>query len=93
MDRLKVPDGKAFPEPLGGFSVCPPRRHKSSRLVAASRNRELAGDCRENGFDLIAEPDQNRDGNDRDESQDQGVLNQCLTFFVPVTLDVRFHNF
>jgi hypothetical protein len=51
-------------------------------LVAASRNSELARDRGEDALDLIAKPDQNRDGDDGNKSQDQGILDKGLAFLV-----------
>jgi hypothetical protein len=59
--------------------------------VTATRNGELAGDRRENGFDLITEPDQDRDGDHGNESQNQSVFDQRLTFPVPLLAEYVFH--
>jgi hypothetical protein len=48
--------------------------------VAASGNRELAGDRGEDDPDFVSKPDQNRDGDDRNKSQDQSVLDESLAF-------------
>jgi len=48
--------------------------------VAASGNRELAVDRREDDPDLSSEPNQNRDGNEGNKSQYQGVFNEGLAF-------------
>ena len=57
-------------------------RSRPRMLMAASRNRELAGDGREDGFDFITEPDQNRNGDNGNKGQDQGVFDQGLAFLV-----------
>jgi hypothetical protein len=51
--------------------------------VAAAGKRDLAGDRRENGFDLSSEPEKHRDGNDGNESQYQGVLDKGLALGSP----------
>ena len=51
--------------------------------MTAARNCELARDRRKDDFDFIAEPNQNRDGNDGNKGQDQGVLDEGLAFPVP----------
>jgi hypothetical protein len=48
--------------------------------VTAAGHRKLAGDSRKDGFDLSPKPDQNRNGDDGNKSQDQGVLNEGLAF-------------
>ncbi len=58
----------------------------SHDLVAASGHRELAGDGREDDFDFIAQPDQNRNGDNRNEGEDQGVLDESLAFLVLIVL-------
>jgi hypothetical protein len=60
-------------------------------LVTASRNCELAGNRCEDALDLIAEPDQNRDGDNGNKSQDQGVLDQSLA--LPVLIPKRGGHF
>jgi hypothetical protein len=60
-------------------------RHRwrfGDRLVAASGNRELAGDRCEDNLDFISEPDQNRYSDDGNKSQDQGVFDEGLAFFI-----------
>jgi phosphoribosylanthranilate isomerase len=51
-----------------------------SRLVTASGLCKLAGDGRKDALDLSPESDQNRDGDDGNKSQDQGVLDEGLAF-------------
>jgi hypothetical protein len=46
--------------------------------VAASRKRELTGDRREDTLDLIAQGDQDGDGDHGYESENQGVLYESL---------------
>jgi hypothetical protein len=60
--------------------------------VAAAGNRELAGDGGEDDFDFIAQPDQHRDGDDGNKSEDQGVLDESLAFppLPPATADYLF---
>ena len=53
-------------------------------LVTASRNGQLAGDRGEDDLQLIAEPDQDRNGDDGNKSEDQGVLDEGLTFLIPI---------
>ena len=53
---------------------------KVSRLVTAFGDRKLTGDSRKDGFDYIPESDQNRNGDDGNKSQDQGVLDEGLAF-------------
>ena len=48
--------------------------------MTAAGHRKLAGDSREDEFDLIPESDQNRNGDDGNKSQDQGVLDEGLAF-------------
>ena len=48
--------------------------------MAASGNGELAGDRGEDALDLVAKPNQDRNGDDGNKSQDQGVLDEGLTF-------------
>jgi hypothetical protein len=48
--------------------------------MAASGDGELAGDGREDDLNLISEPDQDGNRDNRDESQDQRVLDQGLAF-------------
>jgi hypothetical protein len=48
--------------------------------VAASGDRELAGNRGEDGLHLIAQRDQDRDGDNGNESENQGVLNESLAF-------------
>jgi hypothetical protein len=55
-------------------------------LVTASRNGQLAGDRGEDDLQLIAEPDQDRNGDDGNKSQDQGVFDEGLTFFIPILI-------
>src|SRR5277367_3630852 len=50
----------------------------SQELVAASRDCELTGDGREDALDLVAQGDQDRDGDHRNESENQGVLHESL---------------
>jgi hypothetical protein len=51
--------------------------------VTASGVRELAVDRGENDSDFISEPDQNRDRDDGNKGQDQGVLDEGLAFLTP----------
>ena len=60
--------------------------------MAASRNGELAGDRGEDALDLIAEPDQHRNGDDGNKSQNQGVFNQRLAFLVLFLAERLFHK-
>jgi hypothetical protein len=46
--------------------------------VAASRDCELTGNGREYAFDLVAQGDQDRDGDHGNESENQGVLHESL---------------
>jgi hypothetical protein len=46
--------------------------------VAASRNSELTGNRREYAFDLVAQGDQDRDGDHGNEGENQGVLHESL---------------
>ena len=60
--------------------------------MAAAGNRELAGDGGEDDPDLISQPDQHRDGDNGNKSQDQGVLDESLAFLPlsPATADYLF---
>ena len=49
-------------------------------LVTAAGIRELAADRGEDDPDFISKPDQNRDGDDGNKGQDQGVLDEGLAF-------------
>jgi hypothetical protein len=63
--------------------------------VTAFGHCKLAGDGRKDEFDLIAESDQNRNGDDGNESQDQGVLDECLAFSgspMAARLSIRIHT-
>ena len=51
--------------------------------MAASGNRELTGDRREDILYFVTQPDQHRDRDDGDKSQDQGVLDEGLAFLTP----------
>jgi len=51
---------------------------ESGKLVTASGNRELAGDRGEDGLNFITEPDQDRNRDNGNKSQDQGVLDESL---------------
>jgi hypothetical protein len=51
--------------------------------VTASGIRELAVDRCEDDPDFTSEPDQNRNGNDGNKSQYQGVLDEGLAFLTP----------
>ena len=80
------------PEAVGQPPGAPvrPRPHSSERcqplrvapLTGSERLAvgvsDVGADVRENGADLRAEEDQGSDGNDGDESKDQGVLSQSL---------------
>ena len=59
-------------------------------LVTASGVRELAVDGREDDLDFIPEPDQDRDGDDGNKSQDQGVFDEGLAFFAPFLAESFF---
>ena len=63
--------------------------------MAASRDRELAGDGREHALDLVAQGDQNGDGDNRNEGENQGVLNEGLAFFAlhPAQRDFGASNY
>jgi hypothetical protein len=50
--------------------------------MAASRYGKLAGDGREDGFDLITKPEQNRDRDHGNKSQNQRVFDESLTFLI-----------
>jgi hypothetical protein len=50
--------------------------------MAATGVRKLTVDSRENDFDLITEPDQDRDRDDGNKRQYQGVLDEGLTFLI-----------
>ena len=52
--------------------------------MAACGNRKLATDRRKDDPDLSPDPDQNRDGNDGNKSQYQGVLDEGLAFLMPL---------
>jgi len=67
----------------------------NSKLVAASGHRELAGDRGEDDFNFISEPNQNRDGDDRNKSQYQCVLDKGLAFFLLSAVKYSFivHQF
>jgi hypothetical protein len=58
--------------------------------VAASGVRELAADRGEDDFDFIPEPNQNRDGDDGNKGQDQGVLDEGLAFLTPSLAECFF---
>lgn len=51
--------------------------------MAARSNGELAVDRGVDRPNRLAEPDQNRDGNDGNEGENQGILDQGLAFFIP----------
>ena len=53
---------------------------KGSRLVTAFGDRKLAGDCRKDGIYFVPKSEQNRNGDDGNKSQDQGVLDKGLPF-------------
>ena len=53
---------------------------RDTTLVAASGDGELAGDGREYALDLIAQRNQDRDGDHGNEGENQGVLNESLAF-------------
>ena len=46
--------------------------------MAASRDCELTGNGRKYAFDLVAQGDQDRDGDHGNESENQGVLHESL---------------
>ena len=50
----------------------------SADLVAAGSNRELTRDGREYALDLVAQGDQNGDGDHGNEGENQGVLHESL---------------
>jgi len=60
-----------------------PRTAADSGLVTALGNRELTVDRCEDDPDFTCEPDQNRDGDDGNKSQYQGVLDEGLAFLTP----------
>ena len=49
-------------------------------LVAGLSLRQLAADRREHALDLIAQGDQDRDGDHGNEGENQGVLHESLAF-------------
>jgi hypothetical protein len=55
------------------------------KSVTASRGGELTGDRREDRLHLVAQPDQYRNGNDRDKGENQGVLDQSLSLRIVFT--------
>jgi hypothetical protein len=59
-------------------------------LVAASSILELAGNGREHALNLAAEGDQDGDGDHRNESQNQGVLNESLALLALHTAQRNF---
>jgi hypothetical protein len=63
--------------------------------VTASGHRKLAGDTRKDDLNFIPESDQNRNGDDGDKSQDQGVLDESLAFprsLLPAGVFFRSHE-
>jgi hypothetical protein len=44
---------------------------------------ELAADGGEDGLHFLAEADEDRDGDDGDERENEGILDQCLTLRAP----------
>ena len=58
--------------------------------MTATGIRELAVDRGEDDPDFISEPDQNRDGDDGNKSQNQGVLDEGLAFLTPFLADYVF---
>ena len=46
--------------------------------MAAGGDRELAADVREHGLDLVAQGDQDRDGDHGNEGENQGILHESL---------------
>jgi hypothetical protein len=48
--------------------------------VTAFGDRKLAGDRRKDGTNFIPQSEQNRNGDDGNKSQDQGVLDEGLAF-------------
>ena len=53
---------------------------KGSRLVTAAGHRKPAGDSRKHGINFMPQSEQNRNGDDGNKSQDQGVLDEGLAF-------------
>ena len=63
--------------------------------MTTAGHRELTGDGGEDEFDLISKPDQNRDRNDGNESENQGVLGESLAAFAflgPAEVSIGFHD-
>ena len=48
--------------------------------MTAAGHRKLAGDSRKDGIDFMPQSEQNRNGDDGNKSQDQGVLDEGLAF-------------
>jgi len=46
--------------------------------MAASGDGELAGDRRKDGLYLLPEPEEDRDGDDRNKGKNQGVFDESL---------------
>ena len=65
---------------VGAEDVC--AVESDGKLVTAPGDRELAVDGCEDNLDLSSEPNQNRDGNEGNECQDQGVLDEGLALLV-----------
>jgi hypothetical protein len=64
-------------------------------LVTAFGHRQLAGDRGEDKLDLIAEPEEDGNGDDGNKSQNQGVLDEGLAFSgsrLPTGLFLRIHE-
>jgi len=61
-------------------------------LVTAARDGELAGDRREDGLDLVAEPYQNRNRDHGNKSQNQRVFYERLAFFILFLFARCFHG-
>jgi len=64
-------------------------------LVAGSRICELTGDGREHGLDLVAQGDEDRDGDHGNESENQGVLHESLALLAlhPAQRDFGASNY
>ena len=56
-------------------------------LVAALRVGQLAGNRGKDRFDLLAQINQNRNGDDGNEGEDQRILNEGLPFFALVAAE------
>jgi hypothetical protein len=61
--------------------------------VAAAGDGELTGDGGEEHFDFIAEPNEDGDGDDGNEGEDEGILDQGLAVpFAAMFLEPSLHG-